>query len=594
MSQNISNSPVRQYQQYQLPQNPNFAATPNAASPLSDKGVVQNNPLLSAAAAPPENPLVFAGSAAASTAALLGINNYINNPLQTNTYDATFFKKVETFVDKYASNPKVTPFIDKLKGLKNWTKTQANKSEILRTLFTKPSLGGPQVSSQAAGAKGHLANRALEIMRKYKEANPSFTEFDAILKKAGKDSYKYYDDIIKAINGSSAELTKVMSKRPWWGLGLIKNKASLQEILNKNILVQNYKGVGKTVGQKTAGYLLRGTECLTNGAFSGKGAVIIQAFMVAQSLSEASKAEKGEKFSTFMASLMELMAFMATMGIQMRVVNSLAGLKYIGMSPENVKKFQKAMQIANQAQKYGNHKTYAKMTMYMDSLKNAAKANTKWYQKPFKALGNLISIGRIKETLKPLKSSKIATAFAKLPYGLKVGVGYAGRVALVMGVVIPIFSGVAKKISYSIFGKPVKTMEREKQKEEAEKLKAEQEQMQLQNQQPAQNTAVQPNQQIQQTTSQPSVPGDLVNRLNNQYHNQPQTPAIGAQSMSQATPAASSVKPPEIAAGIRRSYMPNPILGQENFANPASSRSAQIDAIMRQADIAEAQAQKYL
>lgn len=101
-------------------------------------------------------------------------------------------------------------------------------------------------------------------------------------------------------------------------------------------------------------------------------------------------------------------------------------------------------------------------------LKNGAAAagNTalKWYQKPVKWLGNLISYGRIRETIKPLKNNKFATSLAKIPYGLKVGAGYAGRIALLMAVVLPIFSGTAKKLSYAIFGKPVKTLEKERMK----------------------------------------------------------------------------------------------------------------------------------
>ena len=52
---------------------------------------------------------------------------------------------------------------------------------------------------------------------------------------------------------------------------------------------------------------------------------------------------------------------------------------------------------------------------------------------------------------------------------------------------------------------------------------------------------------------------------------------------------------PEQNAGITRSYIPNPVLGVENSIAPATAgRSAQIDAVLRQADLAEAQAQKYL
>ena len=661
MSQNISGLPnLNPNDQYQKQNQPNFSADGKAV-PISTQGVVQNNPLLSAVSSQPENPLKFLAAAGVSTAGLMTINNYINNSLLTKKYDSTIFKKIETFVDKYASKPVPKNILNKLKTVKDWIKTQAGKSRIIETLVKKPSIGGPMVQSQAAGAKGHLANRAIEIIKKYcnefgleqynsvlskckdkkytdvnsilknlqkiKAQNPSFTYFDSciqqitngslnqvddiynalkankltvfpksvlnfdkILNKAGNESYKYYDEIIKTIRNSGADLTKVISKKPWWGFGIVKNKLSLREILNKDILIQNYKAGGKTLGQKVSGYLMRSTEALTNGLFSGKGTVLIQALMIAQSMNEASKAEKGEKFSTFMASFSELMAFMATMGIQMRVVNGIGGLKYLGMTPEQVKNYQKAMKIANKAAGIGNKAVHTKMVNYMNNLKTLAKANVKWYQKPLKWLGDLVTIGRIKETLKPLKGSKIATAWAKVPYGLKVGLGYAGRIALIMGVIIPIFSGIAKKISYAIFGKPVKTLEREKQKEEIEKT-GQQTTPQEQPQQP---------QQVQQPVQGPVPHGDLVDKMNNpqQYQQQPQPQpqqqAIPAQSMTQHISSTPVNKTPEQNAGITRNYIPNPVLGAENPINPSATRSAAIDAALRKADLAESQARKFL
>ena len=612
MSQNISSynpAQIQQLQQLQKLQqvsqnaNQNFSAMPNTA-PIADTGVVQNNPILNAAANTPDNPLTFLAGAGVSTVALMAINDLINKSLQTKQYDDTVFKQIETAVDKFASKPRIQTFLKNIDSLNNTIKTTANKSEILRTLFGKPGIGGSQVQSQAAGAKGHLANRALEVMRKYKENyqkinGAEFKEFDEILQKAGKESYKHYDDIMAAIKNSSADLTKVLGKRPWWGLGLVKNNVSLQEILNKDILIKNYKTAGSSVGKKTAGYLMRGIECLTNGMFSGKGQVLIQALMIGQAVSEASKAEKGEKFSTFMASFAELMICFATLGIQMRVVNHLAGLKHIGMSKENVNKLHEAIAKANEAAKAGNHTEYAKQLNIIDKLKDVSKKTTtagntpiKWYQRPFKALGRIISYGRIKETLKPLHPGRFATNMAKIPYGLKVGLGYAGRIALIMGVVVPFFSGIAKKMSYAIFGKPVKTLEKEKQLEQAQNNPE-----QIQDGQPLQPNAqtaqqtlpLQPVQTTQPVYQQPSKPGSLYEQLNNQYNN-----PMAAQSMYPNSPAAVQMRTPEQNAGITRSYIPNPILGAENPINPASARYAQIDAVLRQADIAEANARKYL
>ena len=585
MSQNISsNIPVYNQYQYQQQPNPNFTAS---GTPISSGSVVENNPLLSAAASKPENPLAFLAAAGISTAALFGINNFINNSLQTQKYDNTFFKKIEKYFDKIGNNSKVKTVTNAIGNFNSKAKQKIADSEILRTLFEKPSLGGPQVQSQAAGARGHLANRALEIMKKYKEAT-GYTGFDSIIQKAGKDSYKYYDEIINTIKNSGADLTKVMGKRPWWGLGIVKNKSTLQEILNKDILISNYKTAGASLGKKVSGYLLRGAECLTNGIFSGKGQVLIQALMIAQSANEASKAEKGEKFSTFMASLAELMAFLATMGIQMRVVNHIAGLKNIGMSTADYNRLQSAMEAVNKAAKAGDAATYNAQKAIIKQIKNAAKTNTKWYQKPFKWLGNIISFGRIKETIKPLNNKTVGSALKKIPYGLKVGAGYVGRIALIMGVIVPVFSGIAKKISYAIFGKPTKTLAREKAKEEAEQIE------QQTQQQPQQSANVQPQQTQQpvqtQQVQQPGKPGNLLDQMNQNYYNQNNTP-MGAQSMSPQTAASTPVKKtPEEDAGIQRSYVPNAYLGVENPVNPASSRSAQIDEVLRRADIAEARA----
>ena len=585
MSQNIpSNIPVYSQNQYlQTGVNPNFAAS---GTPISTGSVVDKNPLLNAAASTPQNPLSFLAAAGVSTAALFGINNLINNPLKTKEYDQTFFKKAETYFDKLGNKNSVKKVSGYLNKFNTKIKNVINNSEILRTLFHKPSIGGPQVQSQAAGARGHLATRALEVMKKYKEAT-GYTGFDNILQKASKDTYKYYDDIMNAIKSAGSknavDLTKVMSKRPWWGLGLVKNSSTLKEILNKDILINNYKKAGTSLGKKASGYLLRSAECLTNGIFSGKGQVLIQALMIAQSVNEASKAEKGEKFSTFMASLAELMAFLATMGIQMRVVNHLAGLKNIGLKPDDYKKLQQAMEKVNTAAKAGDAATYNAQKAIIKQIKAAANKNTKWYQKPIKWLGNIMSFGRIKETIKPLNNKTAGSFLKKIPYGLKVGAGYIGRVALIMGVIIPIFSGIAKKISYTIFGKPTKTLAREKAKEEADKAAADEQAQQVS---PMHEAAIQqqtPAVQQQQQPQQPAKPGNLLDRMNQNKAN-----PIASQSMQ---PAASTIKKtPEENAGIQRTYIPNAYLGIENPINPASSRAAQIDAVLRQADAAEARA----
>lgn len=567
--------------------------------------VVQNNPILNAATNAPDNPLITLGAAGASAAALMGVTNYINNPLVTKDYSNTFFQKIETWGDKLGQKPFLQKTSKTMRNTYAWFKKNVvRKSEVLKTLWTKNSIGRNFAQQQAAGTRGHLATRALEVMKKYKEANPGFTGFDAIIKRAEKESFKYYDDIIKAIKTSGADLTQVITKKPKWGLGLVTNKSSLREILNKDILINNYKGAKTSLGKKLSGYTMRAAEALTNGVFSGKGAVLLQALFIAMSANEASKAEKGEKFSAFMASFTELLAFMATMSLQVKAINKSAALKYIGMSAKDVAKYQKAVRIGNEAAKLGNAKAYEKMAQVIKQLKANASTNIKWYQKPIKWIGNIVGWARPKETLMPLNKgtffSKIARGFTKF----KSGIGFVGRMAIVMAVVTPIIAGVAKKISHTIFGKPVKTIEKEKAAEKAAEEQAQAEQMKQLEELMKQHQMAQSQQQYPQQQYPPQPAGDLLTRMQQQRNGiqQPQQPVaqqypqqpIGAQTMQQPIASTSMNQTPEQVAGIKRSYIPNTTLGVENPVNITNSRSAAIDAVLRQADWAEAQASKYL
>ena len=485
-----------------------------------------------------------------------------------------------------------------LRNANAWFKKNiVNKSEILRTLWRKNSIGRNFAQSTAAGTNGHLASRALQVMKDYQSAT-GFKGFDAIIAKAEKESYKYYDEIINAIKNSGADLSKVMSSKPWWGFGLVKNKASLKEILNKDILIKNYKAGGKTLGQKVSGYLMRGLECVTNGTFSGKGQVLMQALFIAQSLSEASKAEKGEKFSAFMANWAELMSFLATGALQVRVINKASALKFIGMSPKNVKALQEAVRLGNIAAKAGDTAAYYRNANIINNLKTAAKHSTKWYQKPLKWIGNIVGWARPNETLMPLNKGTMISKAARFFTRAKSYLGFAGRMAIVMAIVVPIFSKIAKGISHKIFGKPVKTIEKEKAKEEAEKRAAEESQAQQLEELLKQQQAQQQVPNTQAYTQQPSQPGDLLTKMQQQAQ---QSQQMGAQPMQhipnqglQPIAATAISKSPEENAGIKRSYIPNATLGKENPVNLAATRSAAIDAVLRQADWAEAQASKYL
>lgn len=669
MQQNISNIPIYKNQDYaQTQANPNFSSTPAA----SNGAAVQNNPLLKQAENAQDGMGQIVGGGAAVTVGLLAGTSLLNNVLLKPDYDKSFLGWIERKGNALGTRPNVKKVTDAMCKSGNYIKTNIiDKSEILRTLFKKPSLGGPSVESQAAGATGSASSRAMTLMNKFVE-NKTFKDFDGIIAAADSKSFSTMDEILNAMKrmkGSSKKLTSfdsfitnienntfknvdevvkalkshkisvepaelkvfkkliakmsknphlhtkkifeaieklppalkdelLINKRPWWGLGLVKQKENFYSILNKHKLIKNYKNLAtaagnpakSTLGSKLVGYLFRGGEALSNGLLGGPASVIMQAVFISMSLNEARKAEKGEKTQTFLASLADLMAMMGLIGVQQKVVSHLAGLKNIGMTPDQYKKYRQAIRVGNAAAKIGNTKAHNLAKLTIENLKVNVSKNMAWYQKPFKFIGKIVGLGRMNEMIKPMKGNVLA----KIPYYLKFGLGYAGRAALIMGVILPTFSYLAKHASYAIFGKPKKTLAREKAKEEAEKKAQENPQPQQAEQGQTTNPLQQPIAPSQTPQKlPPAKPGNLVDYMNNK--NKQQSP-MGAQTIAPQTPdspiAANTLKSPD--AGIKRTYIPNPILAPEKSINNNATRTAKIDQVMRQADFAEAQAQKFL
>ncbi len=604
MQQNIPNIPIYQNKSYaQLSQNqqqqPSFTAGNQVSSGSS---LIQNNPVLKhAEKAKENNGGGYMANLAITGVGMFGLNEFLNRSLQGN-YDKTMLKKMEGWIDKFAAKPKVASAIQKASVKKSALKTWLEKSELYNTLIKKQSVGGNMVQSQAAGVKGHISTRAIDAMKKYKTymekttGNP-YTVFDNAISKYGSEAHLHTNKIMatiaKAGKNGTADLSLKMTKRTWWSFGLFKNKVNLQEILNKNQLVRNYKniataGIKPTIGQRAVGTFMRTAECVTNGMFGGIGQVLFQAFFIASALQEARKAEKGEKVGSFAGSLLEQMSYIGAIGLQMRVVNGLAGLKNLKMNPAQFQQHQNLMSKINAAAKAGDAAAYNAGITNLKAFKSSLP-KYKGMEKVANIIGKIFSFGRASEMVAPLKGNLAG----KMAWGAKFGLGYIMRGAFIFGVVMPVIAGIAKNIGYAIFGRPTKTIAREKAKEKAEKEAAKNEQ-QPQNQPPqAVQTPQQPNPvqnpaQPQQPQAQ-SKPGDLVEKMKHMNENKP----IGAQTMTPDSPtpiASTDLKSPD--SKIKRTYMPNPILGPEAAVNPASSRSAQIDRIMRQADLAEAQAHK--
>ena len=566
-------------------QNPNFAAYPNNPQINAGAKKIEDNTLLKQAQKTQDNPAVLIGGALGFGIPLLWASSVLNKQLRGN-YDDTFFGKIEQFGDRLGNKPALKSTGTKLAAFNEWFKNNVvNKSEILRSIWTKPSVGGSMAQGQAAGTMGHLATSARELMEAYDKAHGT-TVFKDILEKTAKDSHKYTKEIFEALKAHPETHAEFFNTSKAWVPmpKFLQKGGTLGEIYNKMRLTQNYKNITNSLGKKLSGGTFRALEALSNGMAGGKLAVALQAFFLAQSLKEGLDAPKGDRFKTFAESMASFMAMMLTMGLQLRVFNKAAGLKNIGMSPENYKKYHETIEKLNAAGKAGDEAAYKTLKA---ELKNIKSGKVKFWQKPFKWVGNLLSWGRIKETVRPLKSTNpLKNAIKMTEKKAKIGAGYVGRFAFIATVVMSLFTDTAVKISHKIFGRPQKSiLDKEEEPKTDEQANAQQLE-ELKKEIEAEMAAKQTAQAAQQAQNINYKKGDLLTNMQKPRAQQP----IASQSLAaQSVAKTENTELPE----LKRTYIPSPILGPEAEISPAESRTARIDAVLRQADLAEAQAQRF-
>lgn len=566
-------------------QNPNFAAYPNNPQINAGAKKIEDNTLLKQAQKTQDNPAVLIGGTLGFGIPLLWASSVLNKQLRGN-YDDTFFGKIEQFGDRLGSKPALKATGTKLADFNEWFKNNVvNKSEILRSIWTKPSVGGSMAQGQATGTMGHLATSARELMEAYDKAHGT-TVFKDILEKTAKDSHKYTKEIFEALKAHPETHAEFFNTSKTWVPmpKFLQKGGTLGEIYNKMRLTQNYKNITNSLGKKLSGGTFRALEALSNGMAGGKVAVALQAFFLAQSLKEGMDAPKGDRFKTFAESMASFMAMMLTMGLQLRVFNKAAGLKNIGMSPENYKKYHETIEKLNAAGKAGDEAAYNALKAELNNIKSG---KVKFWQKPFKWVGNLLSWGRIKETIRPLKTANpFKNALKMTGYGAKIGAGYVGRFAFIATVVMSLFTDTAVKISHKIFGKPQKSI---LDKEEEQKTDEQQNAQQLEDLKKEIEAEMAARQNVQTTQQAQNInykKGDLLTKMQQPKPAQ----AIASQSLAaQSVAKTNNTELPE----LKRTYIPSPILGPEAEVSPAESRTARIDAVLRQADLAEAQAQRF-
>ncbi|PWL73679.1 hypothetical protein DBY21_10635 [Candidatus Gastranaerophilales bacterium] len=359
------------------------------------------------------------------------------------------------------------------------------------------------------------------------------------------------------------------------GLGKIQNhlfgrQVSLKEYLNKYKAALG-KGNKTALGRflpKALSWLLEGC---TNRFAGGKIAVAMQAGIFADMLIHTFKAPKGEKGKTLAERFVNDFTYFMAMPLGIIAMHKVGGLKYAGMTTEQVKAYRAALKQFNEDVKSGllsDKQTYKNRAK---DLKKMLKADVKNpITKLFKKLGGLINIGN--ETKLARRSSakwnlnllrKSGNLFRNLA-------GVPLRIAIPLAIVSPFLAKLTTKGAHAIFGKPTKSvLDEGKEEEQAQEL-------QTQEQQKAMQEALLKAAQAQAAAKSqaPHVPQsqtNLINQYVNAQKNQPSNTNSNLinQTITNAQQASITNRPNvknaadklPASTALKRSYVPSPECG---------------------------------
>lgn len=409
------------------------------------------------------------------------------NYLTRKEYSQSLPGKIGQFGDKIGNSSisrGIAKFFEPMnKGLKNYWAKNNEKSTFLRWLKNPAEREWKWAKAGASyGYVDEVAMDALDVLRGFRNKHGEGT-----FQKVFGNKYEYFD----AMNGSAHKHAKEIEQALKKGMDyckknniddvfmlddipMIKTKARLPKILGrKTSLVESYNKMQVVKGlknpmQKTAlGKLLpkwtfKTIEGATNGTAGGKIAIMMQAGMLADAIYRTYKAPKGEKVSTFMECMTNDIAMYMMIPLYSQFFNRVGGLKYLGMTTAQKNAYQSTLNAFNEAAKTGAlnknaHKIGKK------AIKELRGAGSKWYLKPFRAIGRIMDYGteRIYPYLKTGKNvsilSKTGNFFKRLGHGLKGSAGIA-RMLFAFTFLAPLLAKPVVKVSHLIFGKPTNSV----------------------------------------------------------------------------------------------------------------------------------------
>ena len=438
--------------------------------------VPQNNSVNNKIDSAKKSPLTSIGLFLGSWFGLSKVADVVNKH-SSGAYEQTLMGKIGNFGDKVGSTSGYKWIAQKMSypinGIKNFWNKHNESNTFLRWLKNpsnrewKFASCGPSV-----GYVDEVSMDVIDIMRGFKN-----THGEDVFKKAFGNGYDFFDAMNSGAHKHADELEKALKgaidyckknnisenavikdipmlkgkQLPNW----LGRKTTLSEAYNKMQMVKGLNNPKQVtaLGKVLPKWTYKTIEGLTNGTAGGKIVIAIQATMLADAIYRTYKAPKGEKLATFMEAMTNDVAMYMMIPLYTRYFDIVGGLKYLGMTTKQKEAYKAALGEFNTLAM--NHQFASK-----DAYKAAKKAVTelrgagsKWYLKPFRAIGRISDFGceRIAPFLK--QGSTFTNGLKRFWHGLKGATGL-GRMIFAMAVISPILVKPIVKVSHAIFGKP--------------------------------------------------------------------------------------------------------------------------------------------
>lgn len=266
---------------------------------------------------------------------------------------------------------------------------------------------------------------------------------------------KHMDEIAKILRKGDPKIRISIWKKDG-ALGkvfshLMGRDVGVSELANK-FAVSSKTGAKTTLGKffgKSFAYL---TEGCTNRFAGGKLAVFMQAFIFADMFIHTFKAPKGEKGKTLIERFVNDFTYFLALPLGIWAMHKAGGLKYLGMTKEQVKAYRENLKHFNANHASYSKKMYKMRSKVLDRQLNAGVKNP--FLKLIKKAANLLTVGIGRKKTYVSKSGANLNFLRKSKYWGKNALGYGIRFAIPMMLISPFIAKLTTKATHAVFGRP--------------------------------------------------------------------------------------------------------------------------------------------